>query len=849
MKASQQPGPSLNWQPWRKKKLAAAVAASLATLSGCLMGLPASAATLYLDGGMTQTDDGTSNWGYVGDLIVGAGIGDGTAASYYVQTVDPGSVMFTGRMVVGDGTIGTVRVTGGAQLNLNGTINPSEVGLNSNGALLVSGTNFDGTISSTLSTKHDLGIGVNGVTGNVVVMDAGVMNVGGNINVGNGSLGTGNLIVDNGSVSANFIYAGITGNSTGNIIVSNGATVTATSGFAIAGTNGGSQYGSLFIGSSSNGNPSGAGTIVGDVNLTSAYGTLVFNHTDTNYTFSNTVTGNGRIRFWDGTTRLTGDLSGFNGSVTLAGGTLLVNTATAGNVGMYVNDGTTLGGTGNLGGITVDTGGTLAPGDGGIGTLTMSNLVFATGSTYEVQVNDGGNVAGTNNDRVLVSGNLYVDGGAVHVSAENGTDDGSTYTPGTTYTILSSGTAVIGTFDSVTDDFLFLDFTASYDATNAYITSQQVASVDDAAIAITPNQQSVAGTLEGLGSGNEIYDAVLTVSNEDQARRAYDTLSGYQHSDVQAAVPVLGRPFQQLISNRVNGQSQFLLGSAMGLNSGDEAVLEHGVWGEVYGTTGDIDSTANVAGTDYDTQGIAIGVDQQLNENVTIGASINYANSDIGGDGFSADADSYQAAVYAGWELQDIYLNGQLDFGKHQFDSSRQIVVGANTSIANADYDVDSYSLVVEGGKAFNVAESTTLTPFGGLSYTYLDREGFTETGAGAANLVVQDSSNDSIRSQLGVRLGHTFNTAGGKALEGMLSAAWVHEFGDTTSTMAASFSSAPGNVFRVDSVDLERERLALTTGLSGYVSDNTKISVSYMGEYASSDRHHGLFVRLRTTW
>ncbi|PRD40341.1 autotransporter outer membrane beta-barrel domain-containing protein, partial [Phyllobacterium phragmitis] len=115
-------------------------------------------------------------------------------------------------------------------------------------------------------------------------------------------------------------------------------------------------------------------------------------------------------------------------------------------------------------------GGTLAPGNS-IGTLNVANITINAGSTYTVELNDGGFVAGTNSDLLNATGTATINGGNVHVTPVNGTDDGSTYTVGGVYTIITAGTAVTGTFDTLTDDYAFLNFALGYDANNVFLTS------------------------------------------------------------------------------------------------------------------------------------------------------------------------------------------------------------------------------------------------------------------------------------------------------------------------------------------------------------------------------------------
>ncbi|MEJ1993360.1 MAG: autotransporter domain-containing protein, partial [Maritimibacter sp.] len=656
---------------------------------------------------------------------------------------------------------------------------------------------------------------------------------------------TGNLIVENnGYVDiANELYVGIVGDSNGSVTVSSGGMVSAGV-FVIDGSSN-VDYGSLYIGSKSGGNPAAAGTLVGDVNLQSSYGQLVFNHTDTDYTFSNTLLGSGKVIFRDGTTRLTSDLGNFVGSFSLSGGTLLMNSDSS--VGMYVNDGATLGGTGTMGGITVDTGGTLAPGDNGIGTMGMLNLIFAEGSTYEVQVNDGGNVAGTNNDRVLVDGNLYVDGGAVHVTAENGADDGSTYTPGTQYTILSSGTAVIGTFNSVSDEFTFLDASLSYDATNVYLTLNEAAGDSGvfSTVATTPNQQATAGALNGLGSGNAVYDALILSTNEDDARDAMDQLSGDGHASAAAAGISDTRFLRQASLNRlrVTGQGgQQAQGGEVMSSMGSDNSLPISVWGTGYGEWQRLNNDGNNAGIlTRMSAGLYIGGDMQLGNGLTFGVlgGIGHSSDSIASRNMTGSSTSYELGVYGGGSFGNVDVSFGAGQTWYDIATERNVAFGGFTDTLSASYKARATQVFGEVGYRFDLKD-VTIEPFAGAALVHMSTDAFSETGGAAALSSAASSSNTGFTT-LGLRGETDMPGMDGVTLTGSL--AWRHAFGSTSSASTMTLNGGAG-AFAVSGDTIGRDTALFDLGADFALNDSSTLNVSYSGEFGAGIQKHGLSAR-----
>ena len=129
----------------------------------------------------------------------------------------------------------------------------------------------------------------------------------------------------------------------------------------------------------------------------------------------------------------------YTGNTTVSAGTLLVNGSTS--TGTVTVNGGTLGGTGTIGGaVTVNSGGTLAPGSGGSGTLTISgNVTLNAGSTNTFAA-DG---TGPANDAVAAGASVTY-GGVLQILPTG------TFTAGQNFTLFSgAGAASASNFSSL----------------------------------------------------------------------------------------------------------------------------------------------------------------------------------------------------------------------------------------------------------------------------------------------------------------------------------------------------------------------------------------------------------------
>ncbi|WP_404406705.1 autotransporter domain-containing protein [Pelagibacterium halotolerans] len=573
-----------------------------------------------------------------------------------------------------------------------------------------------------------------------------------------------------------------------------------------------------------------AGTLVG--NITSLQGNiannaaLVFDQ-EADGTYTGILSGTGTTtKSGIGTLTLMGDNSGFTGTTEVVDGSLIVDGILGGTINAA---GGSIGGSGTLGNIVLASGGNLTPGNS-IGTMNVANATFASGSVFEVELNDDGNVAGTNNDLLNATGTLTINGGTVRVTPENGSDDGTTYTAGTVYTVATAAGGVTGTFDTLTDNYAFLSFALSYDANNVFITSALGGLCLDE---FTANQCATADSIEALGSG-ALFTAVTNLSNTEAAG-AMDQLSGEVHASAKTVLLEDSRFAREAALDRL----RHALGGT-GTNVGQathESTEGTTLWARGFGSWSRWNGDGNAAAVSRNTGGLFLGGDAQVFGDVYLGLMAGYGRSGMNVDdrASSVTVDSYTLGAYAGGDWDGFSLKGGVAHSWHSLDTSRAVDFTGFSDSLTASYNARTFQAYTEAAYGFAVG-SATLEPFANLAFVNLNSDGYTENG-GAAALTAAGQTVNATFTTLGIR-GETQVELGGMdaTLSGGLG--WRHAFGDAP-TATQSFASG-GDAFTIAGVPLGRNALVLDAGLAVDLTDSASFGLSYGGQLGAGISDHG---------
>ena len=609
-----------------------------------------------------------------------------------------------------------------------------------------------------------------------------------------------------------------------------------------------------------------AGSIEGAGNIALGDKQLTVGSLGTSMIFSGVIDGLGGalVKVGGGSLTLSG-VNAYTGPTTVDGGTLVVNGTLVSDVA--VNAGASLMGTGQLASVTINSGGTHAPGNS-IGTQTVTGS-YSNSGTLVIEVNAAGQ-----SDRVIVNGGVDITGATLRILEAAGA-----YGPTTQFLFLQNNGAspVIGNFAVIINGVPYLIPTVTTtggDGNDIVLTlTRNDAALSDAAR--TPNQRAVAGALrngfrsEAGSEGAGIINALLMPS-PDGARAAFDQMSGEIHASIAHVLFSQSRQLTSMASERLwdvmpgggatpaardarmmsVGLASSQLGERMGLglaeqrNGASGGGLRVATWVRGYGGLGSISADGNAERLESRTSGVMAGGDMVAAPGILVGAMGGWGTSgaDVDRRSSTADIDSAHAGIYARAALGDLVLKAVGGYSHHDIDVVRHIAFASLLRTAISSYAADQATLYGEAGWRLRLGALEAM-PWTGLQWSQVRVHGFIETGAGALDLASDGNSFRMLDAVAGVRVG-TSVAAGGLTWVPQARVAWTHSFGDTDPQLDLAFTN--GGAFLVSGVTSEPNFLTLGAGLSVLAGDAVYGFLDYAAHLADGSREHTATAGLR---
>mgnify|MGYP003960128611 CR=1 FL=1 len=391
------------------------------------------------------------------------------------------------------------------------------------------------------------------------------------------------------------------------------------------------------------------------------------------------------------------------------------------------------------------------------------------------------------------------------------------------------------------------DDLASFNVTDTAIVDYTAALSSTAkAIEITANKRTTAGIATYLGmstaqsaalgqisaavasgdaTASTALDTVL-VTGGSTAVNAAEQLNSDAGAAMGAAMAVTGGVNNVIAGRQANTKIAFnTQGKQSGVSTGD-ASNDAVVWAQVFTSDATQDKVDNIDGYDADSQGLVVGWEAEK-AGSTFGLSLSFADTDVDGKSAAAahiDTSSVQGTIYGS--------NGSTDwmmgYASADNDTTRTINFGGlTTRTATGNYA--SNILMAKAGYSFDSIEMAggvaTLTPKADLSWTHINNDGYTETGASNLNLIVDSTSNDVVTARAGMEFAQRIENNGSVTIP-RVSIMGGYDLNNDRAETTSTFTGG-GSSFTTQGIDPSNASLELGVGVD-HVSDDSTVSFNF---------------------
>ncbi len=326
------------------------------------------------------------------------------------------------------------------------------------------------------------------------------------------------------------------------------------------------------------------------------------------------------------------------------------------------------------------------------------------------------------------------------------------------------------TTNSVNNDLILSATRKPAEAITSDSSSQSAYNViNEIGASATGELKSLQEYLDSSSNSSQVKEALNSVTPQDNNSIKFSHVNVINNSVKTAKNRMDEIHFASLDTSSISKTSDATIAEASyeggnsnnkssGLSLGD-SLEDNGIWAQTFGTAAKQNNINENDGYDSKSLGFAFGYDKEVAKNTRLGLGLSYANSHIkSSDSLkTTDIDTYQINAYSGHSFGKYFLDTVLGFAWNDYASNRTI--SAVNSVANANYQGQTYITKVRSGFVKDIGNGFNITPETSLNFVRNNTNNYTENGAGTVNLNVKGSSSNFLEGRLGLNLGYRMTT------------------------------------------------------------------------------------------
>ena len=403
----------------------------------------------------------------------------------------------------------------------------------------------------------------------------------------------------------------------------------------------------------------------------------------------------------------------------------------------------------------------------------IQNFTNASDGTLQIAIKSTDGTTAGNYSQLKTQNATFADNSHLYVNVLNGTNEpllqGKTFLDVVTATDnldVNISKLIVGT------NSVLLSFTATDDrnASAIDLTTVKAATIYDTTVAGlgNSNARGAATSLDtisdnlGTHTAMQNYISALNgLTTQGQVAHAVESTTGEVTTASTGANVHLTNSMQNIVEMRQRQMS----GVSSGLNGGDEVYGDKQVWIKPFISFGTQQDKNGQSGFDVNTHGFGLGYDDEFMSNNRIGLALFYSTSNVNLNNVSQtnNMNNWTALLYGSTPLRTLGKNTQflyqLGYSTQTNKTSREIYPTYQT--ATADYTSTAVSADVKLMGGYQLNKELTLRPIAEFNYRHFMNPSYNESGAGAMNLQVKDSTLDQSILNVGTILEYQVDRVG----------------------------------------------------------------------------------------
>ena len=405
--------------------------------------------------------------------------------------------------------------------------------------------------------------------------------------------------------------------------------------------------------------------------------------------------------------------------------------------------------------------------------------------------------------------------------------------------IISDNSSSVGTFQTFNyQDPAVINYQLLY--TSSGVTLQAI--TEFAPAGLTANQKAIGqyfDTIQSAGGTAGLAPFVADLTNIPDVPTlgtAYDQMGPYVYDNTTQAGIQLNQQFLQDLQTHMN-----LVRLAR--SSGQElAEDEKGVWFNEFLSNGGGSGVIPMDNYTYQGNGQIMGWDHFLTDKTLVGFSVEYNQLHLqpGPDNLAGTSLSMYGTT---WGSERAYVESIVSYSSLSFNNQRDFMAGQSAELANSSHEGQSLNASLGGGylvpvKNWSVNTSTA------IELINQSESEFTETGAGAVDLIVQPRQAQTLFAKLGLDATREFTTRDGKFLTdfGMT---YIRNIGYNGRDITASFTDFPTATFTVQGQPLQPDSIAVQSGFTKFTTYGYSFGLEYTGQWNEAYQSNNLSVKI----